>query len=119
MAEFKKVMKQRERMCKYAETKCDNRCDLHKLGGCFSEFCNNYICNCPQEAEEIIMNWAKEHPAKTNADKFKEVFGVKPSYQSCPYTDTTLCQNTVECKPCDCCEYYDFWEQEYKEPKEV
>ena len=31
------------------------------------------------EAIEIVENWAKEHPVKTNMDKFEEVFGFRPN----------------------------------------
>ena len=68
------------------------------------------------EAIDLVENWAKEHPIKTNADKFKEVFGFKPFTNNC-------INGEVKCKDC---EYYDygvcnasrFWEDEYKPTKE-
>lgn len=66
------------------------------------------------EAAEIVENWAKEHPIKTNADKFKEVFGL----------DMAPIHSCVSSKSCEDCEYtYDgacavsklFWDAEYKE----
>ena len=79
MAEFTEVMKQRERMCesfhdKYGDPKC-NECLINResLFGC-----SDYVTHYYKEAEKIIMDWAKAHPIKTNADKFEEVFGVKP-----------------------------------------
>ena len=63
------------------------------------------------------MKWAKENPIKTNADKFKEVFGIKPNKAKCPFLDST-----EECSKhnlCVHCALNDFWNQEYKEPKEV
>lgn len=67
------------------------------------------------EAIEIVEQWAKEHPVKTNAEKFKEVFGIEPSNQTCV--------NDIDCENC---EYYipddkecrvqeKFWNAEYKE----
>lgn len=69
----------------------------------------------PEEAEKIIMNWAKEHPVKTNADKFKEVFGVEvDNYGSC---NGIKCQKEyIDCRNCECNE---FWSKEYIQPKEV
>lgn len=45
---------------------------------------------------EIVENWTKEHPVMTNAMKFEEIFGTKPS----------------EISSCD-----DFWNKEYKGKK--
>lgn len=70
------------------------------------------------EAIEIIENWGKENPAKTNADKFKEMFGIEPPIiQSCI---------NFEGK-CGDCKYSDggecdadnrFWNAEYNPSKE-
>lgn len=60
--------------------------------------CTTIITENPKEAEEIIMKWAKENPIKTNAEKFKEVFGI------------TWNEAPIGCR---------FWNQEYKEPEEV
>lgn len=72
------------------------------------------------EALELVEKWAKEHQIKTNADKFKEMFGVDAPMNRC-------IQNDVFCADC---EYYElgseptgckanerFWNAEYKEPK--
>lgn len=65
------------------------------------------------EAIEIVENWAKEHPVKTNSEKFKEVFGF----------DMTICWD--DNPSCDGCPFYDgigrcyskekFWDAEYNE----
>lgn len=69
------------------------------------------------EIVETVENWAKEHPIKTNADKFKEVFGL----------DMAPIHSCVSSKSCEDCEYtYDgacavsklFWDAEYKEQTE-
>lgn len=72
---------------------------------------NNIIINV-YKAIEIVENWAKEHPVKTNAEKFKEVFGTEPPINACV--------NNIDCENC---EYYGdgdcnvrnlFWDAEYK-----
>lgn len=73
------------------------------------------------EALEIVENWVKEHPVKTNADKFKEVFGFDAPIHQCIKKDEF----------CADCEYYEFgsehggckvderfWEAEYNGGKE-
>lgn len=37
--------------------------------------CSAWCIAHPQEAEQILEQWSKEHPIITNVDKFKEVFG--------------------------------------------
>lgn len=66
------------------------------------------------EAAEIVEQWAKEHPVKTNADKFREVFGMeKLPFYSCIYTN-------ADCRDCEhfigmgCKANGDFWNAEYK-----
>lgn len=95
--------------------------------------CVGVICeNCPLynkacgsfyvfEALEIVEQWAKEHPIKTNADKFKEIFGVDAPMNRCIKNDEF----------CADCEFYEFgsehggckanekfWNAEYTEPAE-
>lgn len=61
----------------------------------------------PEEAVSIVEKWAREHPVMTNAQKFKEVFGVGPEYCSSPLrtseTVTTLA--------------HEWWDEPYKEPE--
>lgn len=71
--------------------------------------CAIEIFNEPELGQEIIMKWAKEHPVKTNEDKFEEVFGCKPNKNTCP----VYCQLGSSCRNCV---NDDFWKQEYKEP---
>ena len=69
MAEFLKVIKERKRMCESYGGFCKG-CPLE-----FAVSCHNWMLVHPEETEEIIMRWSKEHPVMTNAMKFKEVFG--------------------------------------------
>lgn len=102
---FVEVAKAKERMCNTHNTIC-NGCDLLNFfpdGDC-EEMCLKF----PEQAQEIIMQWAKEHPAKTNADKFKEVFGYN--------IDPSICGKLEDCNGrCGECELDSFWQQEYKE----
>lgn len=117
MAEFVEVMKQKRRMCesiidKHSSYPCKNcrlsSCNNHKNLGCVK-----FTLDFPEESEEIIMDWAKEHPAMTNGDKFKEVFGFR-HISSCPVPPTmAICSSHV----CSDCPYSNFWKKEYKEPK--
>lgn len=113
MAEFVEVIKQKERMCWFQEIDC-NGCKLKELMDKHNiTSCSKVLLQYPQEAENIIMEWSDEHKIQTNADKFKEIFGVG--------INETDCCLKVECKYSNCreCEWDDFWYREYKEPKEV
>ena len=74
MAEFKTVMREFQRLC------YERKCGLCPVGNrVFNEresYCCVWVKDHPEEAERIIMQWAAEHPLKTNRDKFKEVFGL-------------------------------------------
>lgn len=111
MAEFLEVMKHRKRMCGASNPRCSS-CELCSDNNKYDVGCSTFIFNYYEQAEEIIMKWAKEHPIKTNADKFKELFGFIPDGDSC----VRACRN-LGMHGCNGCEYDDFWNQEYKEPK--
>lgn len=79
--EFTKVAKEYSRMCNAYPYSCNDGndvCPMDKVRG------KEYVCRYwtlvvdPEKAEEVIMDWAKEHPVVTNRDKFKEVFGIDP-----------------------------------------
>lgn len=112
MAEFVEVMQQKKRMCEALKPDCSS-CGLCSDNNNYHIGCNKFILDYYEQSEEIIMKWAKENPVKTNADKFKEVFGVEPNENTCPYTiekcDGKHCSHL--------CDKYDFWNKEYKEPK--
>lgn len=80
MAEFTKVAKEYSRLCS-AYPSChdlDKECPMNKARD-KAYVCRYWtLCIDPEKAEEVIMNWAKENPVKTNRDKFKEVFGFDP-----------------------------------------
>lgn len=109
MAEFTEVMRQRERMCDNAW-----HCNECTLSSAYGVNCVGFLIANHKEAEEIIMKWAAEH--MTNAQKFKEVFGVNVarSYQNC---DGINCPEDYEEDDCENCPYKGFWGKEYKEPE--
>lgn len=92
--------------------------------------CDGVICpNCPLNSEchntpvnpfnliAIVEQWSKDHPIITNADKFKEVFGIDPDYSMCPLLikNCDYCKRQKECDAAD----HVFWDLEYKNPEEI
>jgi len=75
MAEFKEVIKQFNRMCESYGASCDG-CPVDEQRGIF--YCWRWITEEPEVAEELIANWAKDHPTKKNYQKFEETFGINP-----------------------------------------
>ena len=73
MAEYATVVKERIRMCKQIGA-CD-KCPLSIRKTKANMFCDTFMREHPEEADNIIMQWSKEHPAMTNRRKFEEVFG--------------------------------------------
>lgn len=76
MAEFQKVIKERNRMCDSFDKCCS--CPLNNIQGA-SVVCEPWIMRNPEDTERIVVQWAKEHPIVTNEKKFEEVFGFKPA----------------------------------------
>lgn len=72
MSEFKNIMREYDRMCKGMS--CCN-CPIASANNGKYISCNDLMRKFPEEAERIIMQWAKEHPVMTNRKKFEEVFG--------------------------------------------
>lgn len=115
MAEFVEVMKQKKRMCDaLSKTNCSS-CGLCSDNNNYNVGCSTLILNYYEQAEEIIMKWAKEHPVMTNADKFKEVFGFDAELDICPMKCTESV--SVILNVCNNCKFKYFWQQEYVEPK--
>ena len=116
MAEFNEVMRQKDRIHEYYDKGKNGgccKCPLSAKNNDTNYSCINFLEKHPEEAEKIIMDWAKEYPIVTNADKFEEVFGFKPSYIGCPLYTTDECKHW-----CERCLYRNFWRQEWKDPKE-
>lgn len=54
------------RMCKFY-----NDCGICPLG---AQNCMWLISNCPDKANEIILNWCEEHPVETRQSEFIKMF---------------------------------------------
>ena len=67
--------------------------------------CTEAVYKDPQGVVEIVEKWGKEHPIKTNAMKFEEVFGFIPRCR-----DIFDTNNNIHHKP--------WWDAPYKAPKE-
>ena len=80
MAEFAKVAAEMTRMCRCYAGFC-KECPLG-----FAASCKNWVLAQSAEAEQIIMQWAAEHPVVTNGAKFEEIFGVPFWAISCGVT---------------------------------
>lgn len=105
------------------ETTCvgigDKECEECPL----TTFCgDNDICFNAEKIIEIVTGWAKEHPVKTNADKFKEVWGREPKnrddmyYCPIPFGKLDCAGRPDEDMSCEECRKT-FWKSEYKKPK--
>lgn len=87
MAEFQEVMKQRDRMCKHylsTDHNCEN-CPLDKARKSTILQCFRYIAEYYQEAENVIMSWAAEHPEPVYPTwvEWLRQNGVVPRDQKC------------------------------------
>lgn len=118
MAEFVEIIDTKRRICEtHKECYGCELCIGDKNGGYMS--CSTFMECCPQNAEEIIMNWAKEHPIMTNKDKLKEVFGYDFNFlHKCK---GLVCPDDKDgnCISCNDCKFLNFWNKEYKTPKGV
>ncbi len=61
------------RMCKAESKNCSN-CPLshHQNGSGWG--CEMFMEKFPDKANEIILNWCKEHPVETRQDRFLKMF---------------------------------------------
>ena len=74
MAEFAKVVTEKNRMCEAHNEYCYG-CPLDAETRGTDIPCPEFLEKSPDEAEQIIMQWAAEHPLVTNGAKFEEIFG--------------------------------------------
>lgn len=74
-----KYIKELNRMCEEAES-CAS-CAIREAKDKVEEpICANFRFHYPEETVAIVEKWSAEHPAKTNRDKFFEVFGIDPRH---------------------------------------
>lgn len=120
MAEFKETVQALHRMCDYYNDEFKDYISTCTHEG---EECPALKSNCDvinydwiedvDEMEKIALKWAKEHPVKTNADKFEEVFGVHIHHPM------DICE-LVDCSNIECidCKLKGFWDKPYEEKKD-
>ena len=103
------------RMCKHFDDNCQECPVFYKqtetgLG------CEDFIRNCPDKANEIILKWCNEHPVKTRQDRFlkmfpnakkdEEVINIDPCivdetfYQASPCWECAKKRNVEDCEEC-------------------
>lgn len=95
------------RMCKHFDDNCQGCPMFHKKIETGLS-CGEFIRNCLDKANEIILNWCKEHPVKTRQDKFLELFpnantelefiDICPHVVDCDYA----CKNRISYVGFDC-----------------
>lgn len=102
---FTEAMKIRKRLCASMRDVCKN-CPLSSDNNDTTESCDDFMLDHPDMAEPILKEWVAEHPAKTNRDKFAEVFGEIERFGKCEIIDCS----TVPCLECG------WWNREYVEP---
>ena len=61
------------RMCNNFNFDC-SKCPLHFSSNGMRLFCNEFILDSTDKANEIIFNWCKEHPVETRQDRFLKMF---------------------------------------------
>lgn len=75
MAEFTKVAKEYARLCQ-SYPDCSKGCPINHVRN-QSSVCRYWtLVVDPETAEKVILDWAADHPIKTNRKKFQEVFGI-------------------------------------------
>ena len=97
------------RMCKSFEQDCRD-CPLftHNDG----RSCRQVMEDTPDKANEIILNWCKEHPIKTRQSEFLKMFpnakiDVDGALSICPqFVNKDFSCQTSEKRCSDCCKEY-------------
>ena len=96
-------IKDLKRMCKF-HSDC-SKCKLH-------DSCT--VWQLPDNIDEIVDSWVKEHPAKTYMQDFFEKFPNAPKDElGLPMPCVTYVYDDLEMK-CDECSCSDCWNQEMK-----
>ena len=79
------------RMCKTFNGRC-KECPLHQLHNGKNTICSILLTACTDKANEIILNWCKEHPIKTRQSEFLKMFPNAIRFEN---------SNIIAIKPCD------------------
>ena len=98
------------RMCKNTET-CDD-CPLRINNAGVDMACSYLMREIPDKANEIILNWCKEHPVETRQVRFLKMFPNAPKDENgilnlCPDCIDTNIECFHSAKKCaECCKNY-------------
>ena len=77
------------RMCsKYSES-CEE-CPLNYNNTKDEAYCQDFMINNPDKANEIILKWCEEHPVETRQDRFLKMF-----------PNANICRGCLEISPCN------------------
>lgn len=105
------------RMCKHFDDECQE-CPVFYKQTETGLSCEEFIRNCPDKANEIILNWCKEHPVETRQDRFLKMFPNAEQYNGivsvCPriVDSKFICRmSTGTCEDC----YKKYWLAEVEE----
>lgn len=124
MAEFNEIMHTRERMCQEicVTHKQYDECPMNGKNNGKNINCMSFFRHYPEEAEILIMKWAKEHPVMTNKQKMMEIiaeaFGEDLAIHLIGHRHK--CEG-IACgdNSCESCTYSKFWDKEYQPPKDA
>lgn len=113
-------LKSRGRMTENCNIDCD-KCPLCEDNNGKGIYCAELESEYPEQAVEIVENWAKENPVKTYLSVLLEKLpNAKLSEKGIPYVCIAAffggnakaeCEDIEGCKEC--------WNREYKEDKDV
>ena len=106
------------RMCKHFDDDCQE-CPVFYKQTETGLSCEEFIRNYPDKANEIILNWCKEHPIKTRQSEFLKMFpnartgtngaiGICPLYANKNFSCKEIKINCKECRK-------EFWLKEVDE----
>ena len=79
------------RMCKHFDDDCQE-CPVFYKQTETGLSCEEFIRNCPNKANEIILKWCKEHPVETRQERFLKMFPNAIRFEN---------SNIIAIKPCD------------------
>ena len=109
------------RMCKESKSICYTcmECPLSMDNTRTGLYCMEYIEKFTDKANEIILNWCKEHPVETRQDRFLKMF---PNTEKLSLGGLDICpkstDKTYDCETfshrCGICKR-DYWLAEAKE----
>ena len=100
------------RMCKHFDNDCQE-CPIFYKQTETGLSCEDFIRICPDKANEIILNWCKEHPVETRQNRFLKMFQNAQKIDSgvlsiCPKTVDVTFDMNCSGRPCLGC-YKNYW----------